>query len=103
MAEADLRLLLRTIADTSGADKTSEALRRVQQTTAQTTTSMASMAREAATIGATLGIAIPTAAQAFQISVSFVRDSIDALREHERVSRGVAAGYGELAGAWQNF
>lgn len=99
MAEADLRLLLRTIADTSGAEKTSAALRRVQDDTKRTsavtqqlTTDLVSYARGYLSVAA--------AATAFG---SVLASSINAQRESERITRVTAAAYGANAQQFERF
>src|SRR5262245_61954 len=99
----ELRVLLRTVSDTSGAAKTQTALKGVQAESAKTGQSLQALARSGAAGMAALGVGAVSAQQAFQMSVGFMRDSIDTLREHQRISRAVAAGYGEMAGEWTKF
>src|SRR5262245_14732719 len=96
MAEADLRLLLRTIADNSGAEKTSAALRRVQQDAAQTNTQML----RGVVASAAGFVSLTSAASAFG---AVLRSSIDAQRESERVGRATAAAYGGQAAQFTRF
>jgi hypothetical protein len=99
MAEADLRLLLRTIADTKGAEQTSAALRRVQQDAKQTDATsqqmVAGLARQAAGF-----LSVATAASALG---SVYSASITAARENERVTRATAAAYGAGAQQFERF
>src|SRR5262245_24781379 len=96
MAEADLRLLLRTIADNSGAEKTSAALRRVQQDAAQTNTQML----RGVVASAAGFVSLTSAASALG---AVLRSSIDAQRESERVGRATAAAYGGQAAQFTRF
>jgi hypothetical protein len=106
MAEADLRLLLRTVADTSGAETTNEALRRVQRQASQSSEGMNITARSALSAGAAfLGVqsAAQYAAQAVQQLVGFVADAPGVFAESQRVARATSAAYGSAAGSFTQF
>lgn len=99
MAEADLRLLLRTIADTTGAEKTSAALRKVQDDTQRTTAVTQQMVAGLASYAAGF---ISVAAAASTVTSVFTT-SIAAQRENERVTRATAAAYGAQAQQFERF
>ena len=99
MAEADLRLLLRTIADTSGAEKTSAALRRVQQDAARTASTTEQMTASVLKWAGGLGLAT-TAASMLSHAVGA---SLEVYKEAERVTRATAAAYGSNAQSFTRF
>lgn len=103
MAEADLRLLLRTIADTSGAEKTSAALRRVQQDATQSLTGVQAQAAAAGSSLLKMGAAAGIAGVATDRFIDFLGGSITVMREHERISRAVTASYGQQTATWVKF
>jgi hypothetical protein len=105
MAEADLRLLLRTIADTRGAEQTSAALRRIQQQAAQIQQqqSMSAWAggfnvasASVLKFAGSLGIAV-TAAEGLRAVQTFMADSLEVFVATERTARAVAAAYGQAS------
>jgi hypothetical protein len=94
MAEADLRLVLHTVAE-----QTSEALRRVNQQTAQTNT----LTRQLASSLVSYAAGFISVAAAAQAATAVFGASINAQRESERVTRATAAAYGSNAQQFTRF
>ena len=91
-ATEELRILLRTIADTSGLTKTEQGLKGVE-TTGQ------SGAASLLKFGAAAGIAT-VATDKF---VSLLGDSLQVTRDHERITRATTASYGQQTAQWTRF
>lgn len=116
----ELRVLIRTVADTSGAQQANAALRNVAQTGDQVNTSVrrtGQSAREAGLgfgqgtenvlrfVGALTGVqfGLSMFASAGQQVREVLRGSIDAQAENERTVRATAAAYGQAATQYQAF
>lgn len=92
----ELRIYLRTVADTSGARQTQDALRGVQRQGAQSS----------AAIGASAGVAAAATQELLNLAgrvVDVYGQSTQAVREHERVVRATAMAYGQQAEQFQRF
>lgn len=112
MAEREeLRVVLRTIADTRGAQQTNEALRGVSRQAAAVNQS--SMARTftvsgesalrfaSALAGVNIGLSLFT--EAGQQIRGVITNASQAFVQSERVARATAAAYGSLAGSFERF
>jgi hypothetical protein len=102
MNTEELRIYLRTVADTTGAKQTEQALKGVQRTSSQ----MGDIGRFALRAGAAFGIAT-SAAEIFTQAIAQIPEILNAAGQafvrSERLSRGVSAAYGQMAGSWQLF
>lgn len=102
-ATEELRILLRTVADTSGVTKTEQSLKGVQ---AQAATTGRASAGSMVAFGAAAGGAatvVQAALQAAMQVAQFMGDSIQVAREHERVIRATTMAYGQQAQQYQQF
>ena len=78
----ELRIILRTVADTTGAKQTQQTLRGIQT--------------QAVTLAAT-GTGVFAALRAIDAYVNFLGDSVTALRDHQREMLGTSAAYATMA------
>src|SRR5262245_51169465 len=95
-ATEELRVLIKTIADTSGVKQTEASLKGVQS--------------QAATAGKTSGLGMAAFAGAAGIAaaagtafVGVMGEAIATTRDHERILRATTASYGAQTAAWTKF
>ena len=104
-ATEQLTVLLRTVADTSGARQTQQAL---QQTERQIVATNQRVQRAMSFKDVAGAVGIGTGAsqlfqQAVQATTAAIGGSVDASREHERVIRATGMAYGQAASQFQEF
>jgi predicted nucleic acid-binding Zn-ribbon protein len=99
----ELRVLIRTVLEEQGLTKAQAGLKGVQAEAKRTSSSMATLQADAVKSFGSFALGALGAQQALQTTVGALQGSIEVLREHERISRGVAVGYGQMASEWQNF
>jgi len=98
-ATEELRVLLKTVADTSGATQTQQALKGVNETVKVSGEDMLRFA--GALTGAELGLSLfATAGERIRETFG---ESIQTLREHERITRANSASYGVQAASFTQF
>lgn len=110
-ATEELRVLIKTVADTTGARQTQQALQQVER---QKTAARQSQVEPVSPVAITsilqfagaLGIATTAQAlfqQTVQAGIQLYASSTQAVRDHERVLRATAAAYGNSASQYQRF
>lgn len=106
----ELRIILRTVAETRGADQVRRSLGQVRQDAAGAGRTVGLFGREGTTemirfasslVGVNLGLSL--AAGTADTFRQVLADSVNVTREHERVVRATAAAYGQNAAAFQRF
>lgn len=105
VATEELRVLIRTVADTTGARQTQQAF---QQTERQIVAASQRVERALSfkDVAGAAGIGTSAAqllGQAIQTVTAVIGGSVNASREHERVIRATAMAYGQAAGQFQEF
>jgi len=93
-ATEELRVYIRTVADTSGVKETQRAVQETRRSLS---------AAGAAAIGGVAGFAADKATDAVQALGQAFSSSVDAARQHERVIRASSMAYGEAASQYQKF
>jgi len=93
-ATEELRVYIRTIADTSGVKQTQRAVQESRRSLS---------AAGAAAIGGIAGVAAGQLTNQVQNLVGAFGESVQAAREHERVIRATGMAYGQAAGQFQTF
>lgn len=103
MNTEELRILLRTVADTSGAQQTQRALSGVQQEATRTGGSLGAFAARLGGSFAIADFAIQSLSDALRQLPALVSAAGQAFSDSERLARANAAAYGSAASSFQRF